>query len=481
MLFSEYYKIKKTGEEDWFDSNLKWDTALFLDPILVFYNELAEFNYLQEKIKTFFDIAFKKVALAKGNKNLRLKKDALTMLSFKESYETCLGYTNMGQFGRGMGSDFANKLFHTMVDFIDWGLEEFGEYLSPFELFAEGVGPDRLSDMLSNIIKEDLIVYTQKICNKNKIKMEKFVVQNFSFNEKLGWIHKSVDLPANPFNKKPIILVPKDFLRALSDSRLDFIRYVLRMENDNLRKQASSLITENINKERLIEILRENKDFFKELLKEYIKELKETTSPYDLQNDPALLGEYRELLDKIKRKLPRFNIIETNKDSLMDFVEKIIGQFKKNVESNEGYFLLFNDNGQPRGERAIQTFFWCVAENICKFSVNAPDISPETKTGRGFIDFKFSKGYTNKVLVEVKLAKNDKLYHGLEKQLPTYLESSDIDWGFYLVIKQLAGDNVKAIKLQDKFEKMEQFKKEKIKIKIIDAYPGDKLSASKIK
>ena len=52
-----------------------------------------------------------------------------------------------------------------MASWSDLDLEEFGEYLSPFEIFVEGIGADRISDMLANIIKEDLIKRFGKYIN----------------------------------------------------------------------------------------------------------------------------------------------------------------------------------------------------------------------------------------------------------------------------------------------------------------------------
>jgi hypothetical protein len=478
MLFSEYYKINVNEEQTWFDPNLKWDTPLFVDPILVFKNDLEEFSDINEKIKSFFDIVFKEVALVKG-KPVKEWKKALMLLSFKETFETCLGYTNFGQSGSGIGPDFALKIFHSIVDFIDWGLEEFNEYLSPFELFGEGIGPDRISDMLSNIIKQDLIKYTQEICKRHKIPLKKLPIRNISFDKTLGWSHGKVFLPVNPINNKPIILVPKDFLRSESNEMRNFVDYLLHIENDDLRRQISSLITENISKENLRKVVSENKDFFKDLLKEYLEELKKERNPYDLRNDPSMLGEFKEILEKIKDKLPKFDDLGKSKESLKNHVENIISQFKRFVESKEGYYLLFNDDGKPRGERACQTFFWGIADTMCRQG-NGPDISPESKTGKGLIDFKFSEGYNNKILVEIKRASNSKLHSGLTNQLPAYLESEEVDLGYYLVIKQEGGDNVRSIKLMDKYNELQEDKKEKIEIRIVDAYQENKKSASKL-
>lgn len=480
MLFSEAYNLGNVEEEDWFNPELKWDTKLFLDAILVFKNELDEFQEAKEKIKIFFDEAFRRVALAKGIDNFKRRKFALEMLQFREPFEVCLGYTNFGQRGSGIGSSFAIKIFHAIVDFIDWGLDNLEEYIGSFELFAEGVGPDRLSDMLSNILKEDLIKYTQKICKEKNIPTKRFLIQNTEFDKKLGWIHKKINLPKNPLNDQPVILVPKDFLRTTRDTDSDFMEYITHLDNELLRKQATRLITKNINKEKLRELAKENKDLFKELVKSYVRDMEKERSSYDLKNDPNLLWRFRDELEKIREKVIPIEVKEKNKEFLIRFVEEIISQFKRSIESNEGYYLLFNDDGNPREERAAQIFFWSIADSMCKKSTNSPDISPETKTGRGLIDFKFSEGYHKKILVEIKLAKNQKLYTGLERQFITYLEAENTEIGYYVVIKQLGGDNTRCIRLKDRYEKLEIEKRKKIKIIEIDSYRETKTSGSKL-
>ncbi|MCY1298723.1 hypothetical protein D9M69_439120 [compost metagenome] len=50
------------------------------------------------------------------------------------------------------------------------------------------------------------------------------------------------------------------------------------------------------------------------------------------------------------------------------------------------------------------------------------------------MDFKVSRGYEGKVLVEVKLTSNSQLVHGFERQLPIYQQAENATRGIYLVI-----------------------------------------------
>lgn len=481
MLFSSGYNISLTGNETWFDPVLEVDTLLFIDPMLVFQNELEDFSESKQRIRDFFQYAFEAVAQAKGKLGVE-RQNALSILKFKEPEEIKLGYSNYGSKGSGIGPGFARQVFDAMIDFLDMGFEEFGNYISPFSMFVEGIGPDRISDMIANIIKKDLILYTQKICNEQNIPLSTFTINNFEFTKEYGWIRKKVKLPKNPTKPEPIILVPKDFLRTEEILDInDFESYLSHIENDELRQQCTKLIAGDLNRHKLREISKKNPLKIKEALRGYINmKEKEKNLPYDVRNDPNLLYWFIQEIEKIKKNLPTIETENADFESLKKFVESVIEQFKRCVETREGYRLLFNDNDIPKEEKASQILFWGIADTMCRNNGKIV-LSPESQTGRGPVDFNFSKDYFDKIHVEFKLAKSTKIYQGLEKQFLTYMKSDEVKLGYYVPIKLLGGDNVRVIRLNDRYKKLPEEDKKKIIIKVIDAYPGDKISASKLK
>src|SRR3954470_9580743 len=97
--------------------------------------------------------------------------------------------------------------------------------------------------------------------------------------------------------------------------------------------------------------------------------------------------------------------------------------------------------------------------------------------GGGPIDFKFSAGYTARVLVEMKRS-GGAVVHGYEKQLEFYKEASQTDLAFFVIIDY--GD------LGSKLSQIKDIQRTRIdggdrasKIIVIDATP--KASASKRK
>jgi hypothetical protein len=89
----------------------------------------------------------------------------------------------------------------------------------------------------------------------------------------------------------------------------------------------------------------------------------------------------------------------------------------------------------PRHEstsQTSQTLFYTIASVYCK--INNLDITPEAETGRGPVDFKVSSGFSDRVLVEVKLSNNPGLLHGYATQLELYKKAQQTTKAVYLVV-----------------------------------------------
>jgi hypothetical protein len=54
--------------------------------------------------------------------------------------------------------------------------------------------------------------------------------------------------------------------------------------------------------------------------------------------------------------------------------------------------------------------------------------------GRGPVDFTFSKGWSARALIEIKLARNSSFWDGLTAQLPTYQIADGVKTGFFVAI-----------------------------------------------
>ena len=475
MLFSEYFNIKSLGDEDWFNPILTQDTLLFIDPFAVFKSKDELFKDTYSEMMYFFQQAFELIAHAGGNKNNLSYKKAESMLLFPEENAFCLGYSKTRR-GSGTGPLWAKTLASNINSIIARGVT----HISHFEelgIFCTGVGPDRLSDMTTNLLKNRFITYTQRICNLHEVPMKKVRVQNAYFDyEFKRWCDSECLLPVNPYKgNSPVILVPKDFLNMLpeinSDDFINTIDLAERMRND-----FNYEIDKNLDKEKIAEIAIEHYD----LVKEYIDivEKREACTFGELMKRTLRYAWYD--LSKEIVTLNKFVFGDVDNDT--SFFDKIFGftqYYKDFVELRSGYKLLWNESKtSPRSEEDVQILFKGILDEHCR--ANNIDFTREVNQGMGPVDFRFSSGYTNRVLLEAKLAKNSKFWNGLKKQLPKYMKIDSCKLGIFLVIAFTDKDIKRVNDIQDIARETEEYYTITIKTVVVDARIDNKESASKL-
>lgn len=475
MLFSEYFNIKCLGDEDWFNPILTQDTLLFIDPFAVFKSKDELFKDTYSEMMYFFQQAFELIAHAGGNKNNLSYKKAESMLLFPEENAFCLGYSKTRR-GSGTGPLWAKTLASNINSIIARGVT----HISHFEelgIFCTGVGPDRLSDMTTNLLKNRFITYTQRICNLHEVPMKKVRVQNAYFDyEFKRWCDSECLLPVNPYKGNyPVILVPKDFLNMLPEINSDDFTNTMDLA-ERMRNDFNYEIDKNLDKEKIAEIAIEHYD----LVKEYIDivEKREACTFGELMKRTLRYAWYD--LSKEIVTLNKFVFADVDNDT--SFFDKIFGftqYYKDFVELRSGYKLLWNESKtSPRSEEDVQILFKGILDEHCR--ANNIDFTREVNQGMGPVDFRFSSGYTNRVLLEAKLAKNSKFWNGLKKQLPKYMKIDSCKLGIFLVIAFTDKDIKRVNDIQDIARETEEYYNITIKTVVVDARIDNKESASKL-
>lgn len=476
MLFSELYGISPKETDTWFDPILDFDTKLFIDPFLLFDDKAEQFADAHGKIIDFFNIAFELAAKSLGQKNTLSYKKLLSILSFPEVDEICLGYTSESTKGLGSGVGFSKTIANAIVESVQKGITDV-RHFEEMGILEEGIGADRISDICANILKSDLITYTQSICTQYQIPITATKVKNAEFDfERKRWVDKEVLLPYNPLSERPVLLVPKRILRELpSINSDDFLDWAWTNENETLRNDFNYEVKNSIRKSDIIKIARERHDF----LERYVDYRENRGSnPYNLDSDKNGLYRWYEQAQKYQSNNPVKLPDVTNHSQLGPFVEELINIFESFIIDNSGYKLLWNDTPKkPKREEASQLLFLGIVKHYCK--ANNIDISREVNIGRGPVDFKFSTGFEDRVLLEVKRASNSKFASGYTKQLPQYLKSEDTDVGFFLVIVQKEDEFEKALELKKQTDVINREHKVNVQLRIIDA-TDEKPSASKL-
>lgn len=439
--FCDHHKIDpiqfdKSGA---LDPILGIDTRLFIDPGLLKHTDIPELKDSHEDLIKYFEQAVKIISNIKRPNDV-FWRQANNMLQFPEVKGLCIGYSSNGVAGRGMGEKKRAQILESLQAIIQAGSSD-PEIFELVGAFEEGIGPDLISDMTAKIIMKSLIAFTQRVCSDFGIPL---VETHYSKRE------SPEDLPINPTNGEPIILVPKQILKDLPVAESFADIFWITSHNEEVRQKINSLITGTLRSLTATEKKTHVKQTFienPEVLHEVIKAYRDAEPKfYDFDGDPT--GEviwYRAskqlpTQSELKLSLPDKPTI----DDVYKVTEKICQHFKKLLEDNQLCKLLYNKDKTKKHESAAQLLFYGVASAYCQ--ANDLDLSPESDTGRGPVDFKVSSGFSGKVLVEIKLTSNKQLKHGFTKQLPIYQESEQATKGIYFVI---INDNISTDRLND--------------------------------
>jgi hypothetical protein len=199
VYFSDFFEIPEATVKQFgaFNVSLLSDLPLFIDPFLLFNSKKPEYQVLHARI-----IKYLRFLKDKSSSNQSLETGLIRALyAFPEVSQNWMGFTRVGNSGRGLGSKFANALHQNLYRiFNDFGSEIVtkGSHLEKLCLIAPGVGKDNISDFTTNLIKEYLLEYTETFA-KQFIKddlREEFVVPKVDFNyETETWVSRSFLLP----------------------------------------------------------------------------------------------------------------------------------------------------------------------------------------------------------------------------------------------------------------------------------------------
>ncbi|MGH7215617.1 MAG: hypothetical protein ACREIG_00100 [Nitrospiraceae bacterium] len=158
MKISRYFKLGVTQHEiDFVDIDIDNDTPVFIDPHFLAIRTDWWSKDATRGIRSFFRHF---LALVRAGN----KVEALNLfLSLREPNETRLGLSKGRSQGRGVGEEDARKIFNSLLSSkaVQSGLVE---DIEDCRIFVDGVDRDKTSDMATNIIRKQLIAYSQRQC-----------------------------------------------------------------------------------------------------------------------------------------------------------------------------------------------------------------------------------------------------------------------------------------------------------------------------
>lgn len=422
-LFSQVFKdtaasLDKAGL---FDPVLNSDSKLFIDPLLLEGSQNPHMAAAYGQFRKHFEKAIKLLAASQAI-NDPAWKAARRILDLRERSETCLGYGGSSISGNSRSNELRERILVTTKQIIELG-EDNPEIISLMGMFEEGVGPDTISDITTLAILPALCSLTEEFCSQNNVPVRQFP-------EYVGAM-----LPVNPIDaSKPILLVPQDVLRdlPLATDWSDVSR--VAFENEKIRNAFNEFVglisqaTLTEKKEAIKKTALLSLEHFRTILDAVLG----SSDSYDPKADPLNLYRFREMIagDIAAFKRPGLRLGQPSTAELQRIVKLIVEHFATLVEKNNLWELLWHED-RPKREKAAQLIFFVVADTFCK--ANDIDIAPETNPGGGPVDFRFSTGYKNRVLVEIKLSKG-KVVQGYKTQIGIYQSASDTDHAIFLLI-----------------------------------------------
>lgn len=429
--YSTYFGIKHSAFVDAgvFDGQIGQDVNMHINPLLLRNCEAPEFKNAYDEFLNYFN---KIITLAKFVKEFSTKdrcfKQILKCFQFKEIHNTGLGYSKCGTHGTGISGALSYQLAKNAVEIVRLGIED-PAIFTLLPIFEDGIGADRISDMIITILKKNFIAYSARNAQELGLKTAPFGIEAKT---------KLVNLPV--YNKQPIILVPTAILSNLPMASDPSEADEVNAYNRNLRNIICEAIGiswkdfEEMHKKDLRANLLSDANRLQGILQQVAGT---RFVPYDFSLDRKQV--YLPVFVKENFILPNELLLPTADEcNIVEIVWKVCVRFKELIENNRmSTMLYYKDHAQD--ETFVQRLFFCTAILYCE--ENEIDVNRESDPGCGELDFKFSSGVHKKVIIEIKLSSNKQLLHGLTTQLPIYMETEKAQNGILMVLRMSPKDD----------------------------------------
>ena len=440
--FTDFFEVSANALDGYgaFNISLVNDLPLFIDPFLLFNSSNPTYQRLHEQIISY--LAFLRDQSANQSAPRRLLDSWYVFSEIKQNW---LGYSKVGNRGRGLGRKFARSLDRNLnLLFTSFGEERVtrGSHLEKLCLIRDGVGKDSISDFTTNLIQGYLLDYTQKFAEQHihPSLCREIMVRRTAFNyETQSWQSARYLLPF--IHGDFVLLTPTDLLTKEDTwiNRSDLLDQVdsmaIALPNEQLRAELDHYL------QRILPKHPTSKDRryaagraiqrFPQVIDHYIRG-KEDHGEEAVSLSKARVEETRTLFVSQVRSLIGNCLLHTAFEGPAPATYRASRArllFLKDVIENKGGHRHFYVDGQPiRRESDLQLLY-----RLTWYGTTS-DVSREVNDGRGPADFKISKGAKDKTIVEFKLASNTHLKRNLQKQVPTYQRASDARRGLVAIM-----------------------------------------------
>lgn len=481
MYFSDYFNVDKEAISQYgaFDISLVNDLPLFIDPFLLFESDSEKYTKLHESI-----IEYVKYLKERLIHSAVSKSEIESLFYFPEVKQNWLGFSKVGNGGSGLGKEFADVLIRNLKTiFSNFGEESIssGSHLEKLGLMSDHVGRDHLSDFTTNLIKKFLLEYTQEFALEyiDKSKLSLFAIDKveFDFTTK-KWLRGKYMLPA--YRNDYVILTPRDLLTKdeawinRSDLIGNFRDIYSAISDGLLRSKIDDYflrrLTEKASVKEIADVSAKVIEEFPEILDHYIRKKEIAGADAIVDSIEKVVGTEKRFVKNIRdfsiAYLADSNFYE-NDDSYDESMRRLL-YLKDVIENNDGYKYFYVNGKAVEREMDLQIMF-----RLC-WAVSTFEVDSEVNNGRGPVDFKISKGRSNKTLVEFKIGSNSQLKRNLKNQVAIYENANNTKKSIKAI---LCFTEAQQIRLQAILKELNLLGDKDIVI--IDARDDNKLSASK--
>lgn len=289
-LFSQFFRLNKGQNQlDFVDIDTDADKPLFIDPYVFDVRNDAWSIYCREAVLSYFEAVID--AIRRGD----MERGRGLMNYLGEPNETCLGLSRGRPAGRGVGGLQADDLFERLANSraAQTGLLS---DIAECELFVERIGPDKISDITTNIIRKHLIEYTQAQCRLHGIEMTPDVPSGMIWDSvRAQWNEEYTELPI--IKGRKVLLVPKATARwSMAFSHQSYYNdFVLTFLQARHLEQGSALVETLKNGRR--RVTKKSLEEIHPLSKNFLAEFSER-NPEMLERYKTILGVPREITDR---------------------------------------------------------------------------------------------------------------------------------------------------------------------------------------
>lgn len=240
-LHTEFGVDLSQRDVDFVIPRLDADLPLAIDPFLLYKARRPDLQQAHRDLLAMFSAGFE--AFRSGR-----EADARELFRFPEVREIRFGYAEASVEGAGVGDVLSGLTLGVLREspaLVERGIR----HIEELQLFSVGIGPDRISDAVANVLKRFLVDYTVKQAGIWGIPVTDGVpLERLWDQEATSWTDEYVRLPVDPATGIPILLVPRWIVRRLpwinfpDFARTDLKRF-LRGDRRAAQKPAAVSVT----------------------------------------------------------------------------------------------------------------------------------------------------------------------------------------------------------------------------------------------